>query len=69
MTVLSVSDAARELGIKPRLISDLFYDRGIEDGLCPVISGRRVIPREALPVIRRALETRGKLPASEAAAS
>ena len=58
---LSVSDAARELSeevgvdILPRDISRLFYDRQLRDDLCPIIGGRRVIPRGYLQVILMAL--------------
>jgi hypothetical protein len=52
---LTVSEAARRLGVRPRDISDLFYQRRLSDELCPVASGRRLIPLEYLPVIAAAL--------------
>ncbi|MEQ8788907.1 MAG: hypothetical protein RIC55_21525 [Pirellulaceae bacterium] len=58
MSVLFVSDAARELDARPRDISDLFYQRVLDDQRCPVVSNRRVIPRDYLPKIREALAQR-----------
>lgn len=54
-THLTVSEAARVLGRRPREISDLFYQRVLSDELCPVVGGRRFIPRDYLPVIEEAL--------------
>lgn len=54
--LLSVSDAARELGCRPRDISDLFYARVLDDEQCPILSRRRVIPRNYLPEIKAAVE-------------
>lgn len=42
-----VSDLARRFGVKPRVISGLFYDRVLDDADCPVVSGRRLIPKAA----------------------
>lgn len=49
---LTVSDVARKLGIRPRDLSDLFYQRRLDDEECPVIGGRRLIPSSYLPFIR-----------------
>jgi hypothetical protein len=57
--VLSVSTAARLLGVRPRDISDLFYQRKLSDGLCPLVGGRRLINREHLPLIKAALGAAG----------
>lgn len=56
MDYLSVSDAARELGLRPRAISDAFYSRKLDDSMCPVVGRRRLIPRQYLPVIQRVLK-------------
>jgi len=62
---LSVSEAADELTrilgqpVPPRRISDLFYLRELRDDLCPVIGGRRIIPRTYLPMIGMAMRRRG----------
>ncbi len=66
MDYLSVSDAARELGAKPKHISDLLYQRELRDDLCPIVAGRRLIPRRYLPEILKALIKRGMVQAHEA---
>ena len=66
MDYLSVSDAARELGVKPKHISDLLYQRELRDDLCPIVAGRRLIPRGYLPEILKALIKRGMVQAHEA---
>lgn len=61
--MLSVSDAARRLNVNPRFISDLFYQRKVDDSLAPVQpSGRRLIPEDQLHVIARELRKAGRLP-------
>jgi len=63
--LLSVSTAARELSeqlgwdVSPRCITLLFYYRDLADDRAPVVSGRRVIERDLLPDIARALRRRG----------
>ena len=61
MDFLSVSEVARVLGTKPKAISDLLYQRELRDDLCPIVGGRRLIPRTHLPTIRQALIERGWL--------
>jgi hypothetical protein len=56
---ISVSEAARRLGAKPRDISDLFYRRELRDDLCPIVAGRRLIPASYLSVVRLALQRHG----------
>lgn len=64
---LTVSEAAREMSretgveVHPRDISDLFYQRVLPDDAGPIIGGRRLIARETLPVILKALRDRGKV--------
>ncbi len=65
MSFLTVSEVARQLAdrfphLRPRDISDLFYQRRLEDRRCPVVGGRRLIPRDYLPTIEEALETCGQ---------
>lgn len=62
MQFISVSDAARQLGVNPRAISDLFYHRQLRDDLCPIVAGRRIIPTDYIDMIRAALRRAGKLP-------
>jgi hypothetical protein len=63
-----VSVVARRFGVRPRVISDLFYDRILDDSACPIIAGRRCIPEEYIPEVESKLRERGLI-ASEAAAS
>ena len=57
----TVSEVARQLEaehgcpISPRVISDLFYRRELRDDLCPIVGGRRLIPRDYVCEIERAL--------------
>src|SRR3954447_1438440 len=46
MRTYTVSDVARQHGVRPRDISDLFYNRELSDKKCPVVGGRRLIPPE-----------------------
>jgi hypothetical protein len=68
MPHISVSEAARKIGhqvgrdVRPKDISELFYRRQLRDDLCPVVSGRRLIPLDYLPLIVAALRRAGKLP-------
>ena len=57
--LLSVSEAARRLGARPRDISDLFYRRELRDDLCPIVGGRRLIPEDYLTLIGAALRRHG----------
>ena len=61
MLFISTSDCARELGARPRAISELFYQRILDDEICSVIPNRRLIPRSYVPVIKEALTSRGRL--------
>jgi hypothetical protein len=64
----TVSDVARRYGVPPRTISDLFYARRLDDRLCPIIGGRRMIPLDYLPVVETVLREMGRLRAVEVAA-
>ncbi len=62
MRFFTVSDVARmHPGIKPRDISDLFYQRKLDDGHCPIVGGRRLVPESYLPAIEAALREAGRL--------
>jgi hypothetical protein len=69
MQLVTVSQAARRWHIPPRLISDLFYARRLDDARCPIVGGRRLIPADYLGEVERVLRTAGHLatPAEEAA--
>jgi hypothetical protein len=60
MRHLSVSEAARRLGARPRDISDLFYRRRLRDDLCPIVAGHRLIPEPYVEVIATALRRAGR---------
>lgn len=58
--MLSISQAAVETNARsPKDISRLFYEGALRTDLCPVIAGRRLIPREYLPMIAMTLKRRG----------
>jgi hypothetical protein len=56
-----VSDLARQLDVNPRTISDLFYQRKLDDGRCPIVGGMRIIPEDYVPAIKAALRRAGQL--------
>jgi hypothetical protein len=56
----TVSEIARRLGAPPRDISDLFYQRKLDDEACPIVGGRRLIPSHYLPAIEAALRDQGR---------
>ena len=65
--LLSVAEAARRLGVRPRDISDGFYQGRLPDKLSQVVAGRRVIDESSLSIIGKLLrchadaaETRGQ---------
>jgi hypothetical protein len=62
MPTYTVSDVARQLGVRPRDISDLFYSRELSDKQCPIVGGRRLIPPEYVAVIVTALRKHGLIP-------
>jgi hypothetical protein len=62
MPPYTVSEIARQHGVRPRAISDLFYNRELSDEKCPIIGGRRLIPPEYVPVIVTALRKHGLIP-------
>jgi hypothetical protein len=64
-TYHTVSQAARRWGVPPRLISDLFYSRRLDDARCPIVGGRRLIPDDYMPEIEAALRHAGRLAGTE----
>lgn len=60
--VLSVSAVAMRLGVRPKDISDAFYQRRLDCDRCPVFAGRRMIPADYLDGIAIELRRMGKLP-------
>jgi hypothetical protein len=63
MAYLTVGKVARELGVKPTVVSSLIYRRVVDVDRCPVVRGRRAIPRDLVPQIADELRSRGLLPA------
>jgi hypothetical protein len=61
MQHLIVSEVARQIGARPKDISDLFYQRRLDDERCPIVGGRRLIPVDYVPVIEATLRELGRL--------
>lgn len=57
--VTTISALARKNNIAPRKISDLFYARKLDESVCPLIAGRRLIPLTYVPVIEAILRASG----------
>jgi hypothetical protein len=55
---LGVREVARQIGCRPRDLSDGLYDGTLDAGRCPLVAGRRLIPRDYVPEIRKALRER-----------
>jgi hypothetical protein len=57
METLPVGEVARLAGCPPQFISQAFYRRRLDADRCPIIAGRRHIPRsyvaEIIRVVRR----------------
>jgi hypothetical protein len=68
MSLKTISDLARELGCRPRDISDLFYARKLDESCCQSAGGRRLIPPDYQSVVRQALADAGKLRNAEVVA-
>jgi hypothetical protein len=62
---VTVSDISREVkqehgvAVPPKTLSDLLYQRKVDVHACPVVAGRRLVPRGLVPAIIRALQERG----------
>jgi hypothetical protein len=60
-TFYFVSEIARRFKIAPRVLSDLFYQRELDDNRCPNVGGRRIIPADYLPEIETVLREIGAI--------
>ena len=58
----TVSEIGRQYNVPPRVISDLFYQRRLDDNRCVVVGGRRLIPADYLSEVEAALRAAGRLP-------
>ena len=56
---VGVGDVAKLLGVNPQQITALFYERRLRDDLCPIVSGRRIIPESYLDIIVLELRRKG----------
>ncbi len=56
MQHFSVSQVARRIGARPKDISDLFYQRRLDDQRCPIVAGRRLIPDDYISIVEKALQ-------------
>lgn len=61
MKVLTTGQVAKRLKVRPSEITSLFYQGKLRDDLCPVESGRRLIPESYIEEIARGLRRAGKL--------
>lgn len=61
MRILTMSEAADEIGCKPRDISDLVYQRAIDESRLVRVGYRRAIPLDYLADLRTILAARGKI--------
>lgn len=59
MKLLSVGDVAKQLGVRPAQVTQLFYDRRLRDDLCPIVAGRRLIPPDYVSIIAMELRRKG----------
>ena len=54
---LSVGEAAEAIQVAPRAISNALYDRKLDVRRCPIVAGRRLIPRDYLAEIAEVLRS------------
>jgi len=59
--VLSITEAAAEIGCRPRDISDAFYQHHLDEARIFRLNGNRVIPQEYFPEVERVMRERGKV--------
>ena len=60
-SVYFVSEIARRFKIEPRVLSNHFYTRRLDDNRCPTVGGRRIIPADYPPEIEAVLREVGAL--------
>ncbi len=57
--MVGVGDVAKRLGVRPAQVTALFYEQRLRDDLCPIVSGRRIIPKDYIPLIASELRRKG----------
>lgn len=57
--MIGVGDVAKRLGVRPAQVTALFYEQRLRDDLCPIVSGRRIIPEAYIPLIANELRRKG----------
>ncbi len=62
MNIVTVGQVARKLSVPGFEISNLFYRGHLNEKVCPVVSGRRLIPEDYVPEIACELRRIGKMP-------
>ena len=67
MNLRTITELARRWGCPPRVLSDAFYGRHLDESRVLLVGGRRLIPDEYVPEVRAKLIELGKLPEAEAA--
>jgi hypothetical protein len=61
MQYVTVGEIARLHNVPPRVISDAFYSRKLDDSRCIIAGGRRLIPRAYVPDVVEYLRRAGHL--------
>lgn len=56
------AEVERQVGvpIPPRIISDIIYQRKVDVRDCPIIAGRRLVPRSLIPEFVRVIQRRNR---------
>jgi hypothetical protein len=57
----TVGTLSRLWGVSPKILSDLFHQKKLDQDRCLLVSGRRLIPRDYRPEIRATLVQLGYL--------
>ena len=61
MRYLGIGEIAAQLGVSPRLVSDVLYQRRVDLTGCLLVAGRRLVPTALVPQIADALREAGRL--------
>ena len=61
MAFLSISEMADKIGVRPRDVSDLLYQRKIDPKRCLIKAGRRLLPENCLAEITELLRQAGRI--------